>query len=212
MTGEGPSGGLRGLWSYLTRPLYLLPPAVFLLFRLDVGGFWLWGAVAKGPWYNWGCVPYGFCETGYLEGIPGTLPSFLRGFASSLILPHVLQIEYFTLVLESFLAATILLGLFMRLATRLGVLWSLFVSGTYIFVPGSVIPDSLLFILAQLVLAMVQGGGLLTLDSALQPRLVGSTNCLARLLARGMWAPMPAGTPAGTTKAAALRPELPPDP
>ena len=185
-----PSSTVPGVLRNLVRPLYGLPPIVFLLFRLNVAAFWAWGAFAKGPTDHWGCVPNGFCETVYLQSLPSTLPGALGQFASTYVLPNILAIEWGVFVVEMILTVTLFLGLFGRAASLGALLWSFVVSGTYVFQPGAVVPDSVLFILAQLILVGVGGGSLLTIDSLVQPRLERSRRRALRRLGWWMWPPV----------------------
>lgn len=170
------------------RKGYALPLLVFFLLRIDDAGFWLWGAINKAPWNDYGCsnatwYAPGFCLRSTLQTMAQNLPFGTGSTITSQVLPNLDTFGRFQFGLELTIAVLLFLGFFTRATALVAFLWSLFVSGTYAFVPGEVFPDSMLFILAPLILLTVSGGGFLSVDRYLRPLLLRSSRPMIRRLA-----------------------------
>ena len=170
----------RKLWT----PTATLPSVLLHFLRWDIAGFWLWGSLIKSPWEDFGCAEHvgGFCVRGYLQSLSQNLPPNL---GSWLIAPNnILAVEWFQFGIESILAVLLFLGLFTRGTAVLASLWSAVISVTLVVQPGYVLPDTLLFLIANVALVFFRGGNELTIDRFLGPWLRRRTSRIARALAR----------------------------
>jgi uncharacterized membrane protein YphA (DoxX/SURF4 family) len=86
----------------------------------------------------------GFAHGGfqdYLHGyIQGSAVSFFRPFLSGLVLPYAVFFGYFVGVLELFIGLSLLLGIYVRLASALGVLYMLALTLATWWEPGHGVP------------------------------------------------------------------------
>jgi uncharacterized membrane protein YphA (DoxX/SURF4 family) len=176
----------------ILRLRYGVLALVFLLLRIDDAGFFLWGAINKAPWNGWGCTSTswftpGFCVTNTLRVEAAHLPFGTGSVLLQQVLPHLGPFEWFQFLLEVVLAATLFLGVVTRFFALVATVWAGFTMSMYVWVPGEVFPDSMLFILLPLTLVTIGGGNLLTLDAYLKPRLERRGGRWARLVNRWMF-------------------------
>ncbi|MCI4352987.1 MAG: hypothetical protein L3K14_06325 [Thermoplasmata archaeon] len=176
----------------LLRLRYGIPVLVYFLLRIDDAGFWLWGVINKAPWNGWGCSSTswftpGFCVPVTLQAEAAHLPFGTGSVLLQQVLPHLGPFEWFQFLLETILAATLFVGVVTRFFALVATFWAAFTMSMYVWVPGEVFPDSMLFILVPLTLVTIGGGNFLTLDAYLKPRLNRRRGRWARLVTRWMY-------------------------
>jgi uncharacterized membrane protein YphA (DoxX/SURF4 family) len=139
------------------------------LFRLAVGGFWLYFASQK--WTGVGWVQPLIEHSPQVNPVPG-----LRELLASVVAPNWLAFALLQTAGETLVAVLLILGLFTRAAALIGVLLAAGLSLTIAFLDPDV-GTRWLYYLAVLVNAqvLVTGPGPLSLDARLRlPRWLGS--------------------------------------
>jgi len=134
------------------------------VFRIAVGGFWLYFASQK--WTGVGWVRPLIERSPQVNPVPG-----LRELLAAVVAPHWLTFALLQTAGETAVAALLILGLFTRPAALLGLLLAIGLSLTIAFLDADV-GARWLYYLAVLVNAqvLVAGPGLLALDGRLAGR------------------------------------------